>query len=313
MLDLDIYREPETERSQIFIYTEASIKYLIRTGRLPDTITCPDCNNQMNLIVCRDRLNKRAFFCKNRSCQKKISIFNSLRIKSPKVVISTYLLAIYKWIENVFEKDVLRNLNISKASYQCIKQHIYSFAQRERTSSESQLLGCDGRMIQVDETVICHGYLVDSPSNLDDDAPGVTWLVGIIEQGTGSIRLEIVPNRRSETIKDLFSRHIAPGSTIITDGHRYYPSAVAYIQGHHIIVNHSYGFKNIEGFHTNNIENLWSLLKYEVKKRRGVLKSNTQVFLNEFWLRYTRIRSRTKQEVFDAWNAIVDYLFENEE
>jgi ISXO2-like transposase domain len=169
-------------------------------------------------------------------------------------------------------------------------------------------------MIQVDETVICHGYLVDSPSNLDDDAPGVTWLVEIIEQGTGSIRLEIVPNRRSETIKDLFSRHIGPGSTIITDGHRSYPSAVAYIQSHHIIVNNnSDGFKNIEGFHTNNIENLWSLLKYEAKRRRGVLKSNTQVFLNELWLRYTRICSRTKQEVFDAWNAIVDYLFENKE
>jgi hypothetical protein len=93
--------------------------------------------------------------------------------------------------ENVFEKDVLRNLNISKASYQVIKRHIYSFAQRKRNSTSSHPLGGAGLMIQVDETAICHGSLLDTPSNLDDDIPGVTWLVEFIEKGSRTIRLEI--------------------------------------------------------------------------------------------------------------------------
>jgi ISXO2-like transposase domain len=311
MFSIDINREPETERSPIFLSIETAIEYLLRTNRLASVIACSECSEEMSIVMCKNRLNGKAYLCKSRSCRKTVSIFKSLRISSPKVEIFTYLLAIYKWIENVFEKDVLRNLQISKSSYQGIKQHIYAFIKREISSANSGLLG-DKLMVQVDETVICHGSLLDTPSNLDDDAPGVTWLVGIIEQGSRDIRLEIVPNRKAKTMSALFERHIAPGTVVVTDGYRSYPSAVAHIQGRHIMVNHSDGFKNIDGFHTNNVENLWSLLKYEIKRRRGILKSNISVFLNEFWLRYTRIRLRTNQEVFDMWNEIVSYLFENE-
>jgi hypothetical protein len=66
-----------------------------------------------------------------------------------------------------------------------------------------------------------------------------------------------------------------------TDRHLSYPSAVRAINGVHIIVNHSSGFTNSEGFHKNEIENLWSLLKFEIGKRKGVNRSFF-VFLKEF-------------------------------
>jgi hypothetical protein len=43
----------------------------------------------------------------------------------------------------------------------------------------------------------------------------------------------------------------------------------------------------LEGFHTNNIENLWSIIKYEIKRRKGIPKSSIQCFVEEFAFRYS--------------------------
>ena len=195
-------------------------------------------------------------------------------INSPKIGLNDYLFAVYKWIENSGEKNVLRNINIAKRSYQLIKQHIYRFLIENFESNLSVKLGGQNKTVQIDETAICHCSLVDCPSRLDDDTPGLTWLVGIIESDSRRIKFEIVDNRSLPVMMSLLERHVLPFTTVISDVHRSYPRAVANINGAHIIVNHSVGFKNAEGFHTNNIENLWSLLKYKIKKRRGVLKSN---------------------------------------
>jgi hypothetical protein len=34
--------------------------------------------------------------------------------------------------------------------------------------------------VQIDETAICHGFLTSCPSKMNDDFPGVTWLIGAI-------------------------------------------------------------------------------------------------------------------------------------
>ena len=67
----------------------------------------------------------------------------------------------------------------------------------------------------------------------------------------------------------LFKRTIKNETKLFTDGHRSCPAAFRTIVGQHIIVNHS-RFKNIEASKKKNIENLIDLMKYEIKKRRGV-------------------------------------------
>ncbi|KAG0434807.1 hypothetical protein DMUE_5018 [Dictyocoela muelleri] len=112
----------------------------------------------------------------------------------------------------------------------------------------------------------------------------------------------------SKHFSALFDRYIEKVSIIITDNHASYPGAVLNNQFSHLIVNHSQGFKNIEGFHTNNIENLWSLLKYERAKRRGVLKSSLEDFLLEFKFRYKYLRKNYTQEIFEAFSNIITFL-----
>ncbi|KAG0437475.1 hypothetical protein DMUE_3667 [Dictyocoela muelleri] len=134
-------------------------------------------------------------------------------------------------------------------------------------------------MVQVDDTVIAHGNLSCCPRGLLDGHPGITWLVEMIEVNTKDFYYMIVPDKTQATFTRLFNIYIEKESIIITYGHASYPIAVQNIQYSHRIVNHSKGFVNIEGFHTNDIENLWYLFKYEIKKSRGVLKRA----LNNFW------------------------------
>ena len=60
--------------------------------------------------------------------------------------------------------------------------------------------------VQVDETAICHGFLENCPSRLEDNFPGITWLVGFIEQGSNEIYYEIVEDRSTSTFCSLLKR-----------------------------------------------------------------------------------------------------------
>jgi hypothetical protein len=89
---------------------------------------------------------------------------------------------VYKFIENKFENDVIRNLNISKNCYNSIKKQIRSFIIKKFDEKEIIKLGVEGKAVQVDETAICRGVLFNCLSQLPDDTKGITWFVGIIEE-----------------------------------------------------------------------------------------------------------------------------------
>ncbi|KAG0442769.1 hypothetical protein DMUE_0022 [Dictyocoela muelleri] len=119
----------------------------------------------------------------------------------------------------------------------------------------------------------------------------------MIEEYTRDFYCEIVPDRTQNTFSALSDRYIEKRSIIITDGYASYPVAVLNNQCSHLIVNHSQGFKNIEAFYANNIENLWSLFKYEWEKRRGVLKNYLEDFLLEFKFRYKYLRKFYSRDI----------------
>lgn len=266
--DFDLLREPKDDASIIFTNNHKAISYARSCGLLSDTIICKSCKSMCIFSYYKSHINEVSYRCINISCRKHHSITNSLYIDTPTIKMCTYFRTIFKWIDNSTEKNVLTNTCISKLSYQKIKQNIYLFIDDIYSSISDIKLGSSNLSVQIDETAICHGNLPDCPSNLNDDFPGITWLVAIIEQSSGRFKFEIVSDRTLNTFKNLLERHINPGTLVITDGHASYPGAVQYISGIHKVVNHSIGFKNEEGFHTNNIENLWSLIKYEIGKRK---------------------------------------------
>src|SRR5699024_1260684 len=99
--------------------------------------------------------------------------------------------------------------------------------------------------------------------------------------------VEGVPNRTAEVICGLINRNIAPGTHILTDGHKSYPRAIESLATMtHLAVNHTRGFTLPTGENTNKIEALWSGLKPMIDIKRGIPPGALDDFLIEFrWRR----------------------------
>lgn len=296
-----------SDRSKIFLKNKKAIELLKKLKCITESKECMKCKKSMSLQKKKEAINKKAYFCLNRACRFSCTFLCDSLGKYPRIKLKDYFYIIYKWLEDSYEKNIIRNSCRSKATIQKIKENIYKYINSVFEDEEDKLYG----VVQVDETAICKGKLLGCPSQISDDTSGVTWLVGFVETSSTEkrIRLEVVPDRKEETISKLFLKYVSEGTTVITDGHRSYPNAVKTIKGIHHVVNHSSGFKNKDGFHTNDIENVWSQLKYLIKKRKGVLKSNIPIFLKEFIFRYTFLKN--KEFLYSNFLKIIIFIFKS--
>ena len=76
----------------------------------------------------------------------------------------------------------------------------------------------------------------------------------------------------------MFDEHVVPGSIIVTDGYLTYPGAVAKFGSRHGVVNHSVGFVNAQGAHTNQIENLCHILSMTIENVEVLIKGELIFF-----------------------------------
>ena len=103
-----------------------------------------------------------------------------------------------------------------------------------------------------------------------------------MKQRNGNVVGKVLPSTDKETIHQQLNQYIAAGSVLCTDEHRSYTNN----QFDHKIVNHS-AKQFVDGMaHTNNIENVWSMLK---RGFYGIYHSfsqkHLQRYVNEFTFR----------------------------
>ena len=98
------------------------------------------------------------------------------------------------------------------------------------------------------------------------------WVLGGIERTPErKVFLVAVPDRSQSTLENIISRHVYPGSIILTDLWRgYFRLADNFDYTHHT-VNHSVNFVDpITLTHTNTIEGTWAGIKLGIPGRNGV-------------------------------------------
>jgi hypothetical protein len=118
--------------------------------------------------------------------------------------------------------------------------------------------------------------------NIDIKTP----VFGIVESG-GNVVVKVTNWVSKKNAKELIDRHVAKGSTMVTDGYVMYAYLGQDEKFKHVMVDHSAGQYVNGGFHTNGIENFWSLLK------RGIIgifhqvsPQHLQRYCDEFAARY---------------------------
>ena len=141
-------------------------------------------------------------------------------------------------------------------------------------------IGGPGLIVQVDETLIFHRkYGVGR-------IPRQIWLVGgVCLTQPSSFFLVMLENRNANTMTQVLSNWVYPGSVLVTDAWRSYISAATRSNMLiHKTVNHSYQFVSDTGYHTNNIESLWSSLKRWMRLKKYIYSSTDDIlyYLAEF-------------------------------
>lgn len=297
--------EPKNSRSEIFRHQTTAINYVKQTGILDKEEVCCEKEKTMRIFKDEDYLHKLKYKCVK--CGRTKPLFKGRYIESPKIELHEHLYVIYLWIQRHHNYNLVANSEISTSTIFRIKKNIYTVLKKENMEQIKKLGGIDS-CVQVDETIIVKGKLVVSPSSKRDSIKNATWLVGVIEEKSGKYHVEIVPNRKKESMINFFKKFILDGTTVKTDGHKSYPSAVRSINGRHIIVNHEEGFRNSEGYSTNMIENLWSKFKYDIALRKGIKQSALGDYIEEFRWRGRNDRTASNNDRI-AFFSLLKLLF----
>ena len=158
---------------------------------------------------------------------------------------------------------------------QCSSRTVADFTRFYRQATADSLdfidfvVGGPGIVVEVDEC-----KLGKRKYNRGHYVGGV-WVLGRVER-TESRKafLVTVPDRGGRTLMNVLSRHILPGSVILTDLWRGYSALAETLGVEHRTVNHSETFVNpIDGTCTNTIEGTWNGVKLSMsaRKRTGEL------------------------------------------
>ncbi|XP_023239048.1 uncharacterized protein LOC111637718 [Centruroides sculpturatus] len=142
-------------------------------------------------------------------------------------------------------------------------------------SSQTEKLGGEGRVVEVDEAKI--GRRKYHKGRISEGQ----WIFGGIERESRKRFLVPVETRDSQTLLSVLKEWVLPGTTVISDCWKAYDCLQT--EGfHHLTVNHKYNFVDPQmGSHTNTIERMWREVRANVP-RYGVRKEHMVGYLAEY-------------------------------
>lgn len=125
------------------------------------------------------------------------------------------------------------------------------------------------------------------------------WVIGGVERtDRRGIFTEVVSDRSAETLLDVISRHVIPGSIVYTDLWKGYQGIEERLGLTHITVNHSETYKDpVTGCHTNTIEGTWNGIKLRIPVRNRTNNSITENLMEFIWRR---------KHIADLWQGLVE-------
>ncbi|KAG0442404.1 hypothetical protein DMUE_0289 [Dictyocoela muelleri] len=152
--------------------------------------------------------------------------------------------------------------------------------------------------------------VIRNPTKLDDEFKDTIWILGAIDDSENkNFIIKRVENRQKETITKALDGIIGVGSVLFTDGHPSYPGVCDNLGLRHKFVNHSEGFINDDGVHTNNIEGFWAYLKGEMRKQHGIKRKNIDIWLEEFSFRKRFLNNYDSESVSEVFTIIIKEIF----
>jgi transposase-like protein len=272
-----------TECLDYFKEESTCIAYL-EHQRWGGTPACPFCG-----VINPYRTN-RGFKCHDKECGKKFTVKVGTVYENSKISLRTWFASIYLCLSSkkgISSLQLSRQLGITQKTAWFVLHRI-----REMLKDKAPQMLREN--IQIDETYVGGVERNKHKSKQAKNGRGKggkandtkTPVFGIAETG-GKVVVHVTDWVTKKKAKELVEQHVEKGSTMVTDGFAMYAFLGQDDRFKHVIVDHKSGQYVNSGFHTNGIENFWSLLK------RGIIgifhqvsPQHLQRYCDEFAARY---------------------------
>lgn len=280
-----------------FFTDDATCKAYYEQKRWGGNVACPHCGS---LKIYRTN---RGFKCGEKLCAKKFSVTVGTIFENTKISLRIWFAAMYLIStskKGVSSLQLAEQLGITQKTAWFVNHRIREML---KDNSNEKLSG----VVSADETFVGGK---NKNRHADKKAPQTqgrshvdkTPVVGLIQRN-GKVKTFVVSDTSAETLHTIMGNNVEEGSILVTDSYRSYNGLDARFT--HVTVKHENGGGYVvkignEKFHTNNIENFWSIFK------RGIIGiyhfvsvKHLERYCQEFEYRYNR-RKLTGVEKFES-------------
>jgi transposase-like protein len=236
---------------------EAKCREFLVQQRWNGVPECPYCGCRKSYSI---EAGKR-FKCANSECWKKYSVTVGTIFEATNIPLSKWFPAVYiatahkKGISSV---QLAKDLGVTQKTAWFMLHRI-----REGLRENQPLLL--SKEVQADEVYIGGQEKFKHKDKRSENSAGKSQtkmpVVGMIETG-GQVVTQVMPWVTKKNVDELMRRHLDKDAILVTDANPVYYKIGR--RHDHKIINHSEGQFKVDAFHTNGIENYWSLL------RRGI-------------------------------------------
>ena len=271
--------------------TQECISYLRDSKLLPKTLFCCGMECKLHKDKGQDGEIFRCLVCKKKSIRTG-SFFVCSKLK-----IAVVLTIIYYFATGVQAIQCSIHLKGYVAKKAVLQWYTYcrEICSLYLLTDGNIRLGGLHSVVQIDETFIRGKLKYERGTRRWRTKPQIIF--GMNDTVTKQCYVCIVEDRSQDTLLPIILRYIQLGSEIHSDEARAYFSLNQH--GYlHRTVKHKDEFVAIDGTHTNSIENLWSHLKMQLKKKYGMTSNNFPLHLDEFVYRFNKKNEASMFETF---------------
>lgn len=239
---------------------------------------------------------RNGFRCPSSLCRVSFSIFASTFFHKTRLPLNQIMELAYHWLSKATVSTALAQTGRSSQTV-CAYYKYFRELVADSLDEVDFCIGGPDIIVELDESKFGkrkyhRGHRVEG-----------VWVLGGVERTRERrVFLVTVPDRSLETLEDVISKHVYPGSIVHSDLWRGYARLAQNFDYTHKTVNHSHNFVDPISFvHTNTIEGTWAGIKRSIPVRNRT-KEDIGEHLFEFIWR--RVNEK------DLWSAFIYALRE---
>ena len=238
----------------LFTDKELSIQFLTDVGLLLSKFTCPKCGNDMARYADLSLKDGYRFRCRRKIYGSKCSVSVSIRhgswFHNSNLTLGEVMKLTYDIVRRVPANTIQQEYQFSSSTVAHWGQYCKE-VMLEYVKGSSQRIGGPNKTVEIDE----------SKFGRRKHGKGEQWVFGGVERESGKTFLVPVEDRTADTLMDVISDWIEPGTTVISDCSLAYRGLEEYGYTHEI-VHRTIGFVDQQtGAHINTIRSTWRHVK----------------------------------------------------